>query len=799
MKNIILFLFLSLTLFANSEPENIAETPVGTTEVVEQVNYIKMSDIPTQAINTLSELKTVKEAIKEKKEIQEMQSLVKPYVDSLAQFLDSSNYQDFTKKKVRDLQKMQSEIAIYLKQLEEWDTALKARIKVYDKNSVFLKDYSSLWSETHMNSVKKDAPEAILKHITSVIVEVEILSNNVKSRYDKTLINSQVVSTNILKLNEISTSLKKEEELRKTNIFVKNEPSLFELLSSRDFSFLEYFATTIKTAEGKYSENIAYIQTNEALIYNFLISTFFIALFIAYFYYLYKNHKLFVRGDSYGKKAFQFLRAPGSILLILALLSSNVIFDNRPQAFIDAILLLAIPPVIRILHISMHKEIHKYFYSFIAIYLLYLIDKNSISYELESRVIMIIFHSLFLVYIVKILKDGILKSIKYPYMVKFATYIFVTYLLLLITAIGSDIYGSVLLSNRISEGIFTTFYASLIFYTVYLVLTGYVVIMLRRRMSSASNMLDIYARRIEKTTTILIKIWMFSWWILIVAKITGAYPYITKLRDDFLALSWQLSSMTISVQSIFDFSLIVIATWLIARVTRTILEIEVFSRFTLPRGFPTAVLTTLNYIIIISGTIIAFSSLGVSAQQFALIFGALGVGIGFGLRNIIANFVSGIIMVFERPVQIGDTIEVDGTMGGVQSIGARSSVIKTFDGSEVIIPNADFIAKEIVNWTLSNEHRRKTLEFKVALGSDIDEVLEIMKDATLNHPDVLKDPEPLATFKGFDEYYLRFKLYYWLADNLIVAQSDIAIEVYRRLQKSGVDMPIPKVQHKGQE
>jgi len=384
-------------------------------------------------------------------------------------------------------------------------------------------------------------------------------------------------------------------------------------------------------------------------------------------------------------------------------------------------------------------------------------------------------------------------------MKKLGSFILGLYLLALFIAISSDIYGSVLLGNRITDGVFITFYASIIFYTMYLILTGYVVILLRRRMSSASNMLDLYAQKIEKTIKALIKIWMFSWWLIIVAKIAGAYPFIVIFRDDFLALSWKVSDITISIQSIFDFSIIVVATWLIARVTKTILEIEIFSRFTLPRGMPTAILTTLNYLIVISGTIIAFSSLGVSAQQFALVFGALGVGIGFGLRNIIANFVSGIIMVFERPVQIGDTIEMDKTMGNVQSIGARSSVIKTFDGSEVIIPNADFIAKEITNWTLSNEHRRKTLEFKVALGSDIDEVLEIMKDVTLNHPDVLKEPEPLATFKGFDEYYLRFKLYYWLADNLIVAQSDIAIEVYRRLQKSGVDMPVPKLQHKGQE
>jgi len=246
------------------------------------------------------------------------------------------------------------------------------------------------------------------------------------------------------------------------------------------------------------------------------------------------------------------------------------------------------------------------------------------------------------------------------------------------------------------------------------------------------------------------------------------------------------------MQSIFDFVLIVVGTWLLAHFVRTVLEVEVFARFHLPRGVPTAILTVLNYVIVISGTIIAFSSLGVSPQQFALIFGALGVGIGFGLRNIIANFVSGIIMVFERPVQIGDVIEVDKTMGSVQSIGARSSTVKTFDGSEVIIPNADFIAKEIINWTLSDEHRRKTVEFKVDLDNDIDEILRIMKDVASSHPDVLSSPEPLATLKSFGDYYLEFKLYFWLSDNLITAQSDVNIKIYKTLKEAGIKMPIPK-------
>jgi small-conductance mechanosensitive channel len=131
-------------------------------------------------------------------------------------------------------------------------------------------------------------------------------------------------------------------------------------------------------------------------------------------------------------------------------------------------------------------------------------------------------------------------------------------------------------------------------------------------------------------------------------------------------------------------------------------------------------------------------------------------------------------------------------MGTVLGIGARSSSIKTFDGSEVIIPNADFIATKVTNWTLSDDRRRKVILFKVDFDSDIERVLEIMKTIAKGHPNVLQEPEPLAAFEGFGEYYLEFKLYFWLSKNLIVAQSDIAIGVYKALKQEGVKMPLPK-------
>lgn len=792
MQYIFLCLIMSMTLFASTPQETTAVQE--TVETEQKTEFVDLSDVAQRATKTLTHLQEIRKNVEEDKKTKEMLPLIQPYVDSLNEFLTAENYENLEYKNERDLQKMQSEIAIYLKQLEEWEVVIEDRIKIYDTNTKLLNNSSTLWSQTHVNSVKENAPEAVLTHITSVIVKIEELSNEVKSKYDNTLINSQIINTNMLKLKDFDLALQKKEEFLRSKIFFQNEAPLFEAISSEEFSFVDFITNIDDVLVEKYKEAYTYVQTNPKERFNFFIAIFFIASFIAYFYYLYIKKRLFVKKSSSEKKSFKFLSRPLSTFLILSILVSSAIFIDKPKAFIDIQLLFLIFPIIWILWVVVDRDLKKYIQVFFFLYIAYTIDKNSVGYAYESRVVMLLINVALLVFLINIFRNNLVRYITYSFVRKLIGTILGVYILALVLSIASDIYGSVLLSNRILDGVFLSLYTSIIFYTIYIILTSYVVILLRRRMSTASNMLELYAQKIENSIRVLIKLWMFGWWLLILTKIVGAYPYIVHFRDEFLALSWQVSDITISVQSIFDFIIIIVATWFIAKATKAILEVEVFARFNLPRGLPTAIITILNYSIVISGTIIAFSSLGVNAQQFALIFGALGVGIGFGLRNIIANFVSGIIMVFERPVQIGDTIEMDKTLGSVQSIGARSSVIKTFDGSEVIVPNADFIAKEITNWTLSDEHRRKTLEFKVATDSDIYKVLEIMKEVVLNHKDVLSDPEPITTFKGFDEYYLRFKVYYWLSDNLILAQSEIAISIYEELQKAGIKMPIPRTQ-----
>lgn len=793
---LLLHVSMSMWLGAAETTAIQADTSKSTTsDKSEEKPFIEVSSIPENAVKTLMELKVIAERLEEKKSGYELHDALPSYAQSIELLLRDPIYEHLDRQSIRDLDKLSAQWDVYLNQLHEWERLLKERIEVYDDNRDRLESYSGLWSETHIHANAKNAPQAIQDHITAVIIEIEKLRNKAKRYYDAILTDSNIVNTQILLINEAMEEITTTQKMLSNRVFYQNKIPYFQLFTHDSFDGLGYLQSAYSTLEEKFQGVRIYIQNNTDKMWFLLLSVILNGAFIGYFNFLYRKKRLFVREESLRTKSFFFIGRPFSTFLILIVLWNILIFPEIPQSVTEIELLILLIPVFRILLTIIPVEFLKLFYTYFALFLISRIEKNAFGYELDSRTMLLLLSVGMIVFILYLIRHRVFDSFIKPYFLK-AIYRFLLFLVILLgVSLLANFYGAVQLATRITEGSFVLIHASLIFYTLSLILSGYIVVILRRRISSASHILDKFSRRVENTTTLLIKLGMFFWWFLIVSKVVGIHSYIVEFKNETLALSWTIASTTISVQSIFDFIVIIFGTWFIARLVNTILHVEVFSRFSFARGMPTAISTTLNYIIVISGSLIALSSLGVSQEQFTLVFGALGVGIGFGLRNIIANFVSGIIMVFERPVQIGDTIEINKTMGKVMGIGTRSSTIKTFDGSEVIIPNADFIAKEITNWTLSDERRRKVLVFKVDFDSDIEKVMQIMKDVAVAHPDVLEDPEPITAFEGFGEYYLEFKLYFWLTENLIGAQSDIAIGIYKELKRAGIKMPLPKQEY----
>ncbi len=191
------------------------------------------------------------------------------------------------------------------------------------------------------------------------------------------------------------------------------------------------------------------------------------------------------------------------------------------------------------------------------------------------------------------------------------------------------------------------------------------------------------------------------------------------------------------------------------------------------------------------GFLLAVAASGFPLDKLTIIISAFGVGIGFGLQNIVNNLVSGLILAFEKPINIGDVVEIDGHTGTMKEIGIRSSKVVTGDGSEVIIPNGDLISHQVVNWTLSNSNRQVELKVLTAYGVEIDKVKDVLKNLLLNRQDIMNTPAPAVFVNNVSEAAVEFKVLFWVADINTTGElkSKILTAIYEAIGKQGIKMP----------
>jgi small-conductance mechanosensitive channel len=274
----------------------------------------------------------------------------------------------------------------------------------------------------------------------------------------------------------------------------------------------------------------------------------------------------------------------------------------------------------------------------------------------------------------------------------------------------------------------------------------------------------------------------------------GIEDWVIEAAGALLGAEAQFGSLGVSLGDVLAFVLTLLGALLLSRVLRTLLEDDVVPRLPAGRGVGYALTTTVHYAVLLLGFLLAISAAGVDLNKVSLLAGAFGVGIGFGLQNVVNNFVSGLILLYERPVQLGDMVEVGGTTGEVRRIGIRSSTIRTPQGAEVIVPNSSLISDRVVNWTFSDRRRRMDIKLGVAYGTDPERVIALLEGVARGHPDVLEDPPPQALFVGFGESSLDFELRAWTAlfDTWVGTQSDLALRVARVLAESGIEIPFPQ-------
>jgi small-conductance mechanosensitive channel len=283
-------------------------------------------------------------------------------------------------------------------------------------------------------------------------------------------------------------------------------------------------------------------------------------------------------------------------------------------------------------------------------------------------------------------------------------------------------------------------------------------------------------------------------WLLVTLAAFEALEPLVAWLGRALSGSTRVGSWDVSFGDFGAFVLTMYLTVMLARTTAFFLDEDILPRMSLARGVPPTISRLSRYTILAAGFIFAVGAAGVDMSKVALFASALSVGIGFGMQNLINNFVSGLMLIFERPVRVGDTVQVGELIGVVQTIGIRSSTLRTAQGAEAIVPNSELIANRVINWTLSDPQRRVDIPIGVAYGTDPARVMSVLESAVVGAPGVGLVPKPTCLFVGFGESALNFELRVWAqrSEDWVDVRSAVAVAVHLKLADEGIEVPFPQ-------
>jgi potassium efflux system protein len=362
----------------------------------------------------------------------------------------------------------------------------------------------------------------------------------------------------------------------------------------------------------------------------------------------------------------------------------------------------------------------------------------------------------------------------------------------LATSIGSNVLGNVSLATMLTGAVLDGSYVALVLYAGATVLAALFHLMLLR--PAVSRLATQNAGSLVQVATRLGRTLLVAAWLVSVLQFFRIYRPLLNWATAVFSYHIQVGVLSISLGSTASF---VTAVWVancLAKTIRLVLSQDVLPKVALPRGLGNTISTLTYYAILFLGLVVALAIAGFHIGELAIVFGALSVGIGFGLQDIVKNFVSGLILMFERPIQPGDTVDVAGVSGTVRDIGMRATILTTPDGADVVVPNGMLLADKLTNWTLRGNSRRVNINVVTSYRVNPQQTLELLVHIAAKVEGIASTPPPVAILTGLATGGLEFNLMAWTKDKTdwVGARSLLNVRVRDGLVEAGIEVPLPE-------
>lgn len=675
--------------------------------------------------------------------------------------------------------------------LKSWETTINNQL---EKNSIILKDITfneKTWELTLLDSVYLKTPTEIKNNISSVLDEFKDIEAVIIEQNDKDLLLESKINYLIFITTDVIDKIEKLKKAEAYNIFHKRHIALWNT------SFKKTKSYDVIIDQNAYFGNISleFLKTFEKLFYLFG----FLVLALIYFIkYLKKGLVFYQTTETNLEKDTKSILYNQSWLIIvfISLIITKILFLNLPDLINDLLTLLLLLSTIPIVNTTISAKFKNLVY---LVILFFILDsaKTYIWFESYQYRIYLLLEAFLVIislfYFTHPFKQT--KALAKTELSQFLIKLTPVFYLLIIISIISNIIGYTNLTDITLKICTQGIVLSIIFYGVLIVIEAISDALIHRHYNSKESYDSSTKLIVETKLTQYIRLTLFVIWLLLFLQILDQLKSILNFFSDILSEPYIIGSITFTIGSFVAFLLILISSFLITKLISFALDEGDYTlKFLhLPKGIPRAISVVLRYLILALGVVFSLSALGLDLSEFNLMAGALGLGIGFGLQNVISNFVSGLILIFERPILPGDTVEVNNLMGTVNKIGVRSSKVSTFDGADVVVPNNNLVSNDLINWTLSSSIKRTEILIGTSYDSNPNQVLEILLECANNYPDLVKDPKPKALFSDFGDNSLNFRLRFWTHFSLsLQAKSDISIAIYNKFKEHRIEIPFPQ-------
>ncbi len=789
---ILLFFFLwTCPALAQSETSEQAADSIG----ADAPKAIPTQDLIQKIEEAAQEIKVVQRKIEVNDELVSLDTLFPDYVKFIRNQLKLT---DIFIKSNPNRQKINNEIRKwngYNEQLTKWEST----VDEYENRNIKLLEgvqiNEQIWKLTYESTRDQNIPKEVARRVRETYNETRDLGNQIIRRNNDYLILESRINRQKV---DIADAIDRLEKLKESEIyglfFLRHEPlwksdytDLFK--QSKESKFGTDFGHNV-------TEAFKYAKIRLPRILWYLV---YVALFVFLVRWLqgvFEKYPYIEADKNLNKARDTIVKHSLQVIIFSSLLGLTFYLDNRPTLFNDLLHLAILIASIPIVRPFMKDTFKNLLYFVIVVFILDTVKTYVWFSSLQYR---------FYLMIEALLVILLLYWYGFRYMgvLKFKEHFFGALLLRLapvfqviaLISIASNILGYTNLTDLTLKISTKTGVYAVISYALFMVLGGIAIGIIHNHFESRDSGDSPQKKMIERKSLYVIRFLVIVFWFLIFLGIIDMLTPLGEYLTDMLTEPYVFGSISITIGDVLTFLLILSISFLITSLVSFFIDSGQFrSKYVkLPKGIPAAISLVIRYFIIAAGIILALSSLGVDLSKFNLMAGALGLGIGFGLQNVISNFVSGLILVFERPILVGDTVEVNNLLGTVKRIGVRSSNISTFDGAEVVVPNSNLISNDLINWTLSSNFKRIEILIGVAYGTDPNLVLKVLREIVESYENALKDPKPQVLFSDFGDSSLNFRLRFWVPFELgLQAKSDVSIALYNACAEQGIEIPFPQ-------